>query len=80
MNWSRGLFRLWVLFAALWVAGCGLYSIAYFSSPFWVSADVGRALLLTQITAFVGMAVIPPAMLFAIGFALLWAARGFRQP
>ncbi|MGD0192574.1 MAG: hypothetical protein ABSD74_17690 [Rhizomicrobium sp.] len=27
MNWRLGLFRLWVLFSALWIAGCGVIAV-----------------------------------------------------
>jgi hypothetical protein len=34
MNWRRGLFRLWILISALWVAG--ITSLAW-SDPWWVT-------------------------------------------
>jgi hypothetical protein len=79
MNWSRGLFRLWAFVTALWVIAVVIFSLNYFSSPFWANEDVRRGLMPGQVWAFIMLAVIPPAVLFVFGRACLWVARGFSR-
>lgn len=77
MNWSRGLLRLWALATVLWVA-----AMAYIFYGGWPSEHWPRYLVTDHIRAMAVSAIIPPVVLFALGWAVLWVARGFsrRQP
>ena len=77
MNWSRGLFRLWVLLAALWTAGW----LILFSYTIYDDYSAGRwqyydAHFPTRLTLFVAaITFLPPAGLLVIGAGVLWALR-----
>jgi hypothetical protein len=93
MNWTRGLLRAWMIVAGIWVAGVASVVVmtvrnapraeapaisataehgpweAYQPSP---SPRVNFAA--------VGVTALgPPAVLFALGLAGVWIARGFRR-
>jgi hypothetical protein len=63
---ARGLFRLWLVLSVLWIGGVGI--VAWLE---WPSGDKAVFLWL--------LAFVPPAFLLALGSALVWASRGFRQ-
>jgi hypothetical protein len=87
---ARGLFRLWLVLSVLWVAAVGATSLM-FGEP--VSAYVRlESMLDTCINEKKGdgcaewlrrgapwLALIPPIVVLAIGWALIWAFRGFWQ-
>jgi hypothetical protein len=79
MNWSRGLFRLWTFLTVLWIIAVLIFTLNYFSSPFWADENVRRTLMRGQVWAFVMLAVIPPAVLSVSGWVCLWVARGFSR-
>ena len=74
MNWSRGLLRLWLLTTALWVAAVSAY---FYFDPFLSipipDEDLRRNLMRSHIYAMTLTAAIPPAVVFALGWAGLWA-------
>ena len=71
MNWSRGLLRAWVVITAGWLilSGALLYDG-------WRSDPSHAQKHLLEMAIF---AVVWPAGLFAIGWAALWIARGFKR-
>jgi hypothetical protein len=70
---ARGLFRLWLLLSALWVAGAEEYPAAKAAAS-KAAAEDRRAV----IWHFSLLAFLPPAFVLALGSALVWAFRGFR--
>jgi hypothetical protein len=67
----RGLFRLWVVGAALWAGVLG----------FLTFGPIGPNLnsFSENMTSYVQVAVIPPIIILAIGFMLRWAFGGFSR-
>ena len=70
MDWKRGLTRLYVVLAVLWVLVSGLLFILVgaTSAPRMVASDVFIACLIV---------VLPPAVLYAVMRALFCAIEGF---
>lgn len=64
MNWSRGLFRLWIIASALWGLSIG---------------TIALELLAEDWLGWVALVAIPPIVVFAVGWALLWAFSGFKK-
>ena len=87
---ARGLFRLWLVFSVLWVAGIGAAGLI-FDEP--VGAYVRlesmsipasrRRKLMNVLSGCDGgapwLALIPPIVVLVIGWVLTWAFRGFLQ-
>jgi len=67
MNWTRGLFRLWIVASLVW--GGLILAIVFANAPL-PDAGLQRA---GQII------LIPPFAALALGAALMWAIRGFRS-
>ncbi len=79
MNWRRGLLRLWLALTIVWVA-------------VWVVAVVVRATywgpeqgswegyggMNLSALPFVAVIVVPPVVVFGVGWLVLWVFRGFR--
>lgn len=63
MRWKRGLFRLWIIFSALWVA-----------PMWWLMADEDIALPLRD---WILLVLAPPLVVLVIGLSLAWALSGF---
>jgi hypothetical protein len=80
MNWPRGLLRLWLLATALWAAAVSAY---FYFDPFLSitipDEDLRRNLVRSHIYAMTLTATIPPAVLFALDWTVLWVARGFAR-
>ena len=86
MNVRRGLFRLWIVLSAIYIATVivlGWAPVEY-EIDRWrqnpSSGDPGQL-----IGSLFGIALIPPLIVLAIGAALVWAFSGFarspsRQP
>ncbi len=68
MNWRRGWRRLWLLAAVGWLLGWGVY-LAIYALRF---GEATNDLLKIPVILFA-----PPAGLLAVGYATLWALRGF---
>jgi hypothetical protein len=79
MNWARGLFRLWLVASVLWifawiVLGWSTLGCFLLHPGPWCDYDDSRNLI--------GLAAIglgTPVFLFFLGWALLWAFRGFHR-
>lgn len=72
MNWTRGLFRIWLLFAV------GCTAIAYFATHYsprlncaWDCTDA----VYQQLFALWGL----PWIVLALGILMRWALLGFRR-
>lgn len=98
MNWSRGLFRAWILFSTLWVFATGIVTFNVATNlpldptkcrSIETGADkiarceaaqaAGLEYHPKKVRFFVGLMLIPPILLFAVGYAGIWAARGFTR-
>jgi hypothetical protein len=69
INWSRGLFRVWLLISAGWIMSWAIYLIMN-------AVRIGYTL-----TDFLVLPVLlfgPPVALLIFGVAAGWAFRGFR--
>lgn len=90
MNWSRGLFRCWLLAALTWI---GLTALVYYSGGdpvfHFSNSDITKvptseflaahnSILMRQLT-YVGVGLGVPLALLLLGAATLWAARGFKS-
>jgi len=78
MNWSRGLFRIWVAVSVLWVIFVGVYLYAsWLEDPAWPHTPHGLPevwfIPIFYFLAIVGV----PAGLFIVGRVCLWIGRGF---
>jgi hypothetical protein len=91
---ARGLFRLWLVLSVLWIGGVGVVTWREFPDdwvrvcqpgetrgclppgfvidprPFWEDPAIHRGII---------MAVVPPALVLALGSALVWAFRRFER-
>ena len=63
MRWSRGLNRLWVVSAAVWIMAVLLFLNEWYFTLY----DYLRA------------CIVPPLVLYAIGAATWWAIRGWKK-
>ena len=92
MNWSRGLFRAWVAFTALWLGLCGFILVTRWPEPTRSTTTIpgGTGLFddlipkkpqpnvfdlietREHVLLVSKFAIIPPAILFALGWGLLW--------
>jgi hypothetical protein len=90
IRWERGLFRLWAVFAALWVGFgslifwldrkggiCGYSDVTMPRIPPWECAGVSIGISERDVAWAVVIFGLPVLMLI-IGFALVWAIQGFR--
>ena len=68
---ARGLFRLWLVAAIVWIALMGLLE--------WPNANAFGLLDSGDIQTAVGVIFIPPLLLLMLGSALGWAIKGFRN-
>jgi hypothetical protein len=94
MNWKRGLLRLWVVAAVLWVA-VAFYSenpiqkvFDVYAQSDWVNftpeqqealANAKARVVRADLLDFSVSAFIPPLLLLALGYIGLWVGRGFRK-
>jgi hypothetical protein len=83
---ARGLFRLWLVLSVLWIIGVAVVTWWTFPSdgspdwsmilspetPPWAVPEREAVLFATV------LALIPPVFVLAVGWALVWAVRGFR--
>jgi hypothetical protein len=84
MNWSRGLFRGWVVVSVLWLATVGAaFAAAWIEAASW-DAVAPRVVAETaaerrdRLMGWAALALAPPAALLALGLVGAWVARGFR--
>jgi len=94
INWRRGLFRLWIVASVVWLVGGGVaYEGIIRREGAQLVAYVG--LTDTDMALFEGFEImppdwsiltfvasvilLPPILLFALGWAGLWIVRGFRS-
>jgi hypothetical protein len=85
MNWTRGLFRLWIVGTVLWVAYIGM-TVAL---PAWREAHcdpsddpfcgLGPKSQHDGVWDLANTALDPPLVVLAIGSVMVWAFRGFRK-
>jgi hypothetical protein len=78
MNWRRGLFRLWLVASAAWLALTTV--VAYYSGAFSTPLPpVGFTLddPLADIRLFPVFALTPPLIVGVAIFVLLWVVSGF---
>jgi hypothetical protein len=79
MNWSRGLFGIWVAISILWVIVVGVFLYAgRLENPAWPSAPHGLPDLIVPIAIFLAMVAVP-AGLFIVGWLCLSIGRAFRR-
>ena len=87
---ARGLFRLWLVLSVLWVAGIGATSLIFdetvsayvrLESMFDTCIKVKKADECAEWLRWGApwLALVPPIVVLVIGWALIWAFRGFRQ-
>lgn len=82
MNWSRGFFRLWAVFSALWFAGFMIAMVIEWPKDAADLSDLERANRVTifqHVEAFILGATIPPVAILIVGGAVGWAVSGFRR-
>ena len=72
MNWQRGLFRLWVGAAAIWMLCVGVLGVVSLSVKHWTVGILDAEL-------FAAYVVIPPLAVLLLGLIGVWIARGFRD-
>ena len=76
---TRGLFRLWLVFSVLWIAGVGAVTWRTFPVNDWTVTDVAFDRERRAAVQFATLlALVPPLFLFALGAALRWVFMGFR--
>ena len=86
MNWKRGLFRLWLIAAVIWMACVG----ALTWKTLLPSTEAEGTFLLPSLREeraienahrWIAIAVMagPPIATYLIGYSLLWAFQGFRR-
>jgi hypothetical protein len=71
---ARGLFRLWLVLSVLWIGVVGVWT--------WLTVENqwgGPPSIEAWVVVVVVLALVPPAFMLALGSALVWAFRGFRQ-
>jgi hypothetical protein len=66
MNWSRGLFRAWIVLSVVWVG-------------FVLAMTWREGIMASEPASVVNSALLLPAALLAIGWTGLWIGRGFRR-
>jgi hypothetical protein len=72
MNLRRGLFRLWIVIAVLWI-GVAVWFLGEVAFSPWPGHLVnGPTRTQSLLIIFV-----PPIALFGLGFVCIWVARGF---
>jgi hypothetical protein len=72
---ARGLFRLWLVLSVLWIGGVGVWTwLTAKNQAYW-----GGLSSIEKVWVAVVLALVPPAFVLALGSALVWAFRGFRQ-
>jgi len=81
MSWSRGLLWLWIGVTVLWVAGNGvLLFVEWPDEALWKAAhyriQYGQAVRI-HLVRTAREPLIPPAVLFILGWGCLWIGRGF---
>jgi len=78
MNWSRGLFRIWVAVSVLWVIYVSVFLyLGRLENPAWPSAPHGLPDWIVPIAVFLAMVAVPAGLLI-VGSVCLWIGRGFR--
>ena len=79
MNWRVGLFRLWLIAAALWTAYWlfQLDPICFYRSESWCRDVVWEATA-SDLLRFAGVIVGGRLLALILGSAVLWAVGGFR--
>jgi len=73
MNWRRGLFRIWLVVSASWIAGIGLVAYRDWPQPTQGAADYSEV----EIYAAVALGV--PLFFFLVGLSTIWAVLGFNR-
>jgi hypothetical protein len=89
IRWSRGLFRAWIVFAAVWIGTTGWLTFGPTPSPHpgktgILQYDIPAELVSDSEIFFreakrVSWVALPPILLLFGGFAAIWTARGFRE-
>ncbi len=67
MNWRRGLFRLWLVLASLWLLG----SILFGRSDLFFDPDI--------FARFLAFGLLPPIGALFLGISIAWAISGFQS-
>jgi hypothetical protein len=75
MNWTKGLFRLWIAVSLLWVI---LFLIDRFSDN--IPSFVELQQQSQNPTQFVALVIGPPIALLVLGLGGWWIIAGFRAP
>lgn len=95
MNWSRGLFRAWLVVSVLWAALCIGWNWSTLASslsevscligdasarPACVYHNMGYVSWGLEDRQFWLTLATPPLVILLLGYAVLWVGRGFRRP
>jgi hypothetical protein len=75
MNWTKGLFRLWIAVSLLWIIS---FLIDRFSDNIPSIVELQQHSQST--TQLVALVVGPPIALLVLGFVIWWIIAGFRAP
>lgn len=87
MNWRRGLWRLWTLFAGVWAISClAIALLLWYRSNDWIFPEAGKSaavwdLASVPVESWVALtigAVVPIAMLPLTRW-VAWVVRGFQS-
>jgi len=90
---ARGLFRLWLVLSVPWIGGVGVVAWQNFpTAPAWLTAEEAESESMPpsvsqrleterwEVGRYASIVTLaPPVFVLALGSALLWAVRGFRQ-
>ena len=90
INWRRGLFRLWIAASVVWLVGTGALlqedirgDVSTLTAEPPANPPPRSTLVIViearkHLTFAVSVILLPPILLFALGWAGLWIVRGFR--
>ena len=80
MNWTRGLFRLWVVGSIAWAAVVPIVMLDAINQKKRARGSFEDLVPLTnvQLAQLAFSAIVPPVLVMLTFFVIRWVARGFR--